>query len=208
MVPRRRFLLVLFASALAVANPGYAASVAKTYSYYTIGGETLDELEEQLLTQGPQVSATGRKHPGATQMEFTTRLGYAETERDCKIVKAEVELSARIILPRWRRPAAADQDVRMVWETLSADISRHEESHVVIAKNHARELEQALLAIRPRETCALVAAEVQETTARILKKHDEAQMRFDRIELIGFERRFLRLMENRMQWMETDAPPR
>lgn len=196
-------MLLSISGALAGASlSAHAATISRTYSYYAIDGRTLDEVQEQFTTRGPHVGSSGRRHPGATQMEFTTRLGYAEGERNCRVAKATVGVEAKIILPRWSRRSAAGADVRLIWDTLAADIKRHEESHTVIARTHARQLEQALQAISPRQTCALAAAEVQAVTDRILKKHDEAQARFDRIELVNFERRILRLMEYRMQRIE------
>ena len=70
--------ILLAAACLSAALPAPAESLAKTYSYFSVGGTTLDEIEEQLNRRGPQVKSTGRRHPGATQMQFTTRLGYAE----------------------------------------------------------------------------------------------------------------------------------
>ena len=44
----------------------------------------------------------------------------------------------------------------LVWDTLASDIKRHEESHVSIAKAHAREMEQAVLALPRGASCAAV----------------------------------------------------
>ena len=93
--------------AVCAALPADAASISRTYSYYAVDGRTLDELQEQLSSRGPHVGSTGRRHPGATQMEFTTRLGYAEGDRNCRITKATVAVEAKIILPRWRKRASA-----------------------------------------------------------------------------------------------------
>lgn len=190
---------LLVACIALVGIPAQAASVSKTYSYFAIGGTTLDELQQELTTRGPRVGAGGQRHPGATQMEFTTRLGYEQGRRNCRIAKAAVTVKAKIILPRWRKRSGAEQDVRLVWDTLSADIKRHEESHVSIARSHARELEQALLKLWPRKTCHDLAAKAQATTAAILKKHDEEQERFDRIENKNFEDRIVRLMRYRIE---------
>lgn len=186
---------------LGLAGPGSATTVSKTYSYFSVGGVTLDEIEAELARHGPQVKSTGQRHPGATQMEFTTRLGYAETPKNCKIVKANVSLKARVILPKWRRPARADPDVRLVWDTLASDIRRHEESHVVIARNHARELEQALLKVGKQKTCKIASEKAEALQHRILQKHDRAQEEFDRVETINFEKRMTRLMQDRVEQM-------
>ena len=172
-----------------LASPAGAATVAKTYSYFWIGGSTLEEIQRQLDVRRPKVKTTGHRHPGATQMEFAGRVAYAPTGDSCKVAKAAVTVKARIILPRWRRPGRAEADVALIWDTLASDIKRHEESHVVIAKNHARELEQALLAIGKQPDCKTAQARAKDVSQKILARHDRAQVEFDRVEGINFERR-------------------
>ena len=45
------------------------------------------------------------------------------------------------------------------------------------------------------------------TTARVLAAHDKAQDDFDRIEGINFERRLMRLMDYRMERIESGKIP-
>jgi predicted secreted Zn-dependent protease len=115
---------------------------------------------------------------------------------------ATVRINAKVILPKWHAGRKASSDARFVWGSLSADMKRHEESHVIIAKNHARELENALRGIGRQKTCKIASARAAKLTKTILDKHDREQVRFDRIESAGFERRLLRLMENRMRRMQ------
>ena len=179
--------------------PSTAASLSKTYSYFTISGTTLDQIEAELQSRGPQVKSTGRRHPGATRMEFTTKLGYASNRGYCRVAEAHVSVKARVILPRWRQRGKADEDVRLVWDTLSSDIKRHEEGHVVIAKNYAAEIEQKLKALDRQKTCEIAAQKAQLIADKILDKHDKAQEQFDRVEGINFENRLLRLLRYRME---------
>ena len=199
----------LIAALLSVAlvSPATAANVAKTYSYFSIGGSTLDAIQKELDIRGPQVKTTGHRHPGATQMEFVSRVSYQKGPNGCSITAATVTVKAKIILPRWRRPRSADQDVRLVWDTLSSDIKRHEESHVIIAKNHARMLEQALLAIPRQADCKAAQAKAAEATQKVLAKHDRAQVEFDRVEGINFERRILGLLRYRLQRIASGQLP-
>lgn len=190
-----------------MALPAAAASLSKTYSYFSIGGNTLDEIESQLASRGPHVSTSNRRHPGATQMEFTTRLSYSQKPGSCKIVSAHVLVKAKLILPKWQRSRKAEQDVRLIWDTLAADIKRHEESHVVIAKNHAREMEQALKAMRAQPDCAIAAAKAKDVTAKILARHDRAQMEFDRVEGKNFESRIMRLLNYRLEQIKAGRLP-
>jgi predicted secreted Zn-dependent protease len=187
--------------------PAASANVVKSYAYFSIGGSTLDEIEKQLAVRGPQVQSTGHRHPGATRMEFNSRVKYAEKGGRCAIVSAKVTVKVKIILPRWNQRSRSDEDVRLVWDTLNADIRRHEESHVIIAKNHARELEDALEAIGRQKDCATARAKASRTTDRILAKHDAAQARFDKVEGINFESRIMRLLKYRIERIESGRLP-
>ncbi|OBQ85768.1 MULTISPECIES: DUF922 domain-containing protein [unclassified Mesorhizobium] len=189
------------------ATPAATANLVKTYSYFSVGGRTLDDIEKQLTKNGPEVKSTGSRHPGATQMAFTTRVSYAQTANSCRIANAQVTVKVKVILPEWRRPRKADPQVRLFWDTLSADIKRHEERHVEIAKNHARELEDALKATYPQRTCEAAKAQAAQISAAILAKHDRAQVQFDRVESVNFESRIIRLLRYRMQRTQSGRLP-
>lgn len=190
-----------------MALPAGAANLVKTYSYFAIGGRTLDDIETQLSKHGPQVKSTGSRHPGATQMAFTTRVSYAESSGSCRIADAIVTVKVKVILPEWRRSRKADADVKLFWDTLSADIKRHEERHVEIAKNHARQLEDALKASYPQRSCAEAKARAAQITAAELARHDQDQVRFDRVESVNFESRILRLLRYRIERIESGQLP-
>lgn len=194
--------LIALALTLAGACSASAASVYRTYSYFPIRGKTLPEIQKQLETQGPDVGVEGERHPGATRMRFVTKLTYGQAHGRCRIVKARVDVKARVILPSWRDRRHSDRGVRIIWDTLSKDIKRHEDSHLSIAKNHARDLENALTALPASRQCATLAARVTTTTQRIMASHDADQARFDRIESVNFESRLLHLLEYRLEQID------
>ena len=185
-----------------LAFPALAASIERTYSYFSIGGTTLEEIERELERRGPKLDSTGTTHPGATRMQFTTNVTYGQTGNRCSVVNARVTVKATVILPRWRRPRAADDDTRFIWDTLSADIKRHEDTHVRIARSHALELERELKQIRNHFSCEAAQARGEAKTAEILEKHDREQAAFDRVEGANFERRLLRLIDTRLDRIE------
>lgn len=193
--------------ALAFGGSAAASSVERSYSYFTIGGSTLAEIEEELNRRGPLVGTTDRRHPGATRMQFATRVSYGESNGRCSVIDATVQLNANMILPRWRVARDAGMETRVIWDTLAADIRRHEEAHVVIARNHARELEKALKAVRNERDCAAAEERVERIRSDVLRRHDEAQIEFDRIEAVNFERRMLRLLDYRLERMEDGRLP-
>lgn len=181
------------------ACPASAATVAKSYSYFTVRGSTYEQIQDDLTKRGPHVNGTGTRHPGATRMAFSTRIGYAQESSGCRIASAAVTVKVEVILPKWRPRKKAEPDVRLFWNTLFADIKRHEEHHVDIAKAHARELEKKLKAVGRQKTCEAAQTKAKAVTEGVLASHDKAQMHFDRVETINFESRILRLLRYRIE---------
>lgn len=201
---KRLTLSILFPSAwlLITASSAQAASLSKSYSYFSVDGITVEEIERELKRRGPQVSSSNMRHPGATRMEFKTRISYGQSHGRCIITKAIVTVDAKMFLPRWTQRKRASPDTRLIWDTLAADIKRHEESHVVIAMNHARELEKSLQALSSQRSCDAAQEKAEQISAQILATHDIEQDRFDRIEGKNFESRFLRLLQYRPERIE------
>lgn len=184
-----------------------AASVFRSYSYFSVTGTTIGEIEADLQERGPELASTGTRHPGATRMEFKTRIGYQESGARCSVSQADVTIAAEVFLPRWRDRNKAQIDTILVWDTLSADIKRHEEGHVVIARTYALRMEAALLEIRNAASCDDAAARAEGTSRRLLADHDAEQARYDTIESINFESRMMRLLEYRLQQIEAGRQP-
>jgi predicted secreted Zn-dependent protease len=193
---------ILLALTSSMAFKADAASLSKTYSHYAVGGATLEEIEAELARRGPKIGQSGARHPGATEIEFKTRVNYGERNGRCGVHDAYVSVRAKVILPRWKRNPRADPDTVLIWDTLAADIKRHEEYHVDVARNHARELENALKSIHGRNGCERAQDAVKSVTAEILGAHDRAQERFDRVESINFEDRLQRLIRYRIERLE------
>lgn len=180
-----------------------AATLTRSYSYYTIRGTSLDAIEQQLQSQGPRIDNSRERHPGATTMEFTTRVRYREGDGRCSIDDVQVRVHAKVVLPRWRDRHKAGRSLRLIWDTLSSDIKRHEESHISIAKAHAQMLEAGLRLLPRMRSCDALAAAVNKETQRILALHDAEQNEFDRIEYINFESRMERLLDYRLEQIES-----
>jgi len=168
--------------------------ITKTYSYFSISGSTGAELERELSLRGPMLAHTGTRHPGATRIKLGGSVSYESFEGRCRVIKAMVKLETHLTLPRWKSRASASKDTRLVWDTLSADIKRHEERHAEIARQHARKMEKALEGLRPEKNCAKMEVRVNATTKSIIDKHAADQARFDRVEAASFERRMLRML--------------
>lgn len=181
--------------------------VHKSISYFSIGGKTAGDLDRELQKRGPLLNSTGARHPGATRIRFGGDVTYVQGDGRCKVGNARVTVTTKIFLPRWKHRSSAGHNLALLWDTLSADIRRHEERHAEIARTHARDMEKALLALPPARTCALLQQKVSEISTARVESHDRDQARFDRIEAANFENRMIRLLKARMSAQDREKTP-
>lgn len=196
-----RRLSVLTAAAALLFGFSHGASaetiVRKSISYFQIGGTTAEDLDRELERRGPETRTSGSRHPGATQIKFGGELTYVHSAGECRIGETNVTLTTRLILPSWKNRKKAHGDLALIWDALSSDIKRHEERHAEIARQYARQLEKALKRLRPQRNCEVMQAKVAEATDKVITAHDKAQMDFDRVEAVNFEKRMIRILEYR-----------
>ncbi len=59
-------------AALSFPGPAFSDTIVrKTYSYFfSIGGKTAADLDQQLSKHGPLTRNTGARHPGATEIKI------------------------------------------------------------------------------------------------------------------------------------------
>lgn len=171
----------------------------KTYSYFTIGGKTAADLDRELSQRGPITKSTGFRHPGATEIKFGGELTYVEKDGKCGVGTVKVTLHTKILLPRWSNRRRTNADLALIWDTLSADIKRHEERHAEIARGYARDLDRQLRALRPQSDCETMQTMVAQVSQNVMDAHDKDQVRFDMVESKNFDARMTRLLKHRIQ---------
>ncbi|CAK7256445.1 DUF922 domain-containing Zn-dependent protease [Shinella sp. YE25] len=193
-------LMALAALACLAVPPARAETItSKSFAYFSVGGRTAAELDEELSKRGPVMKRSGSRHPGATRIKWGGSVTYVRRGSRCAVGEARVTLSTEIILPRWKNRKRATPSLALIWDTLSSDIKRHEERHAEIARTHARNLERTLKTLRPEADCERMQARVDRATADAVSKHDADQARFDRIESKNFNDRMMRLLVHRLK---------
>lgn len=163
-------------------NPAQAGTIRQTTRFFAVRGTTLAELDRDLNRSGPYVSETGMHHPGATEVRFNGTVTYKPVAGGCAVDKTNVGLNLEIMLPKWHRPRRVAAQTVIVWNTLAADIKRHELQHAAIARGYLKRMEMALRNLGRERNCAAMEARVNQVTDRYLSAHQRAQIAFDRVE--------------------------
>ena len=202
----RKQVLALSVALAIIAPQAEAASIFRQFSYYTVNGKTAADLDKALSRSGPYLKKTGQHHPGAAEIRFDAKVRYGrEQGKACKVQDVYVNVHAKVSLPRWKQRRKASPELALIWDTLYQDIRRHEESHIVIARSHASQMEREIRGLLSRKDCATLRTDIDRVTTRIMKAHDKAQQRFDKVETVNFESRFERLLTYRLERM-SDQP--
>lgn len=199
LYPSTPILVALMVTGMIIPTAASAEALSLSYSYFTIGGATPMEIEAEMGRLGPEIKGSTYRHAGATRMEFSSRIGYRKSADSCRIVSTQVSIKAKVILPRWKRPRGADAAARLFWDVLSADIVRHEESHLVIARNHARNLERQLKRLPLQRNCDKLAEQAEALKEKIMAAHDREQQRFDLIEGRTLEKRLVAKLKRHLE---------
>lgn len=194
-----RLMALAVAACLCVQPAGAETITSKTFAYFSVGGRTAAELDEELSKRGPMMKHNGSRHPGATKIKWGGSVTYVRRGNRCAVGEAKVTLSTQIILPRWKNRKRTTASLALIWDTLASDIKRHEERHAEIARTHARALERTLKTLRPEADCERMQARVDRATADAVSKHDADQARFDRVESKNFNDRMMRLLTHRLK---------
>ncbi len=193
------FSITLTGLLLLAVSDANAASVTRKYRYFPVYGKTAEQLDKSLAKNGPKLNNGGESHPGSTKLAFDARVKYKSDGKYCRVSDVQAHVRATINLPSWQSRRRAAPDTILVWDTLVKDIRRHEESHIVIARAHASELERRVRSMRYERDCATLRANVDKITNDIFASHDREQQRFDRVETVNFETRFERLLTQNLE---------
>jgi predicted secreted Zn-dependent protease len=201
MTPQSRILSAVLSGVIFLSVPQLASAetvISKSFSYFKVGGKTAEDLDRELSRHGPMTKSTGARHPGATEIKFGGEITYVEKGSLCAVGTVKVTLHTKILLPQWTNRRRTTANLALIWDTLSADIKRHEERHAEISRGYARSLDKQLQSLRPQKTCEQMQALVTRTTQSAMDEHDKDQLRFDMVESKNFDSRMTRLLKNRI----------
>ncbi|MBW8639516.1 DUF922 domain-containing Zn-dependent protease [Hoeflea sp. WL0058] len=165
--------------ALRVAVIALAAALSACQSveteYYDAGGTTVEQAFRSVGRHGPDRGRAIGQTEVAMSMDFWT----LESDTDCRIVKAEVNLELKVILPRWTELDKTDAANRANLKNLAKYVKDHEHTHVQIAKRFQRQIQRDVNRIPPAKTCKIVENEARKVFRQGMRVHDSAQIQFD-----------------------------
>ena len=154
----RRWLLPLLLGPLLLATGPVSAEprLQNRVESFDVSGATVDTIRASLNRH--------RQH-SANRVEW--HFNWESTPGQCRITEVRTEVSVTLhqprLLPDPQRPASVQQQ----WDAYLLALQAHQEGHVELALNSAREIERAIMALPPASSCEQLQASANATGRRL-----------------------------------------
>lgn len=183
--PRVSALIIAFA-ALATGSPQAAVAepiLKQTNTTYDIRGSNIRELKAAMRAHGPSsVGSNSAEHNtiivGQTATSISWTYQYIKERNGCFPNNVTVTLVARVLLPLWNDKLHATYALQDEWDRYRLEVERHEQRHVEIAYEGARNLERGIKTARA-DKCEDLKAVIRTITDSHLEQTRQKQHEFD-----------------------------
>lgn len=146
--------------------------------YYRISGNSTADLDAEIKRKGPKING-GSHAVAVARIKMLPRITFEKIAGGCRVENAKVAVDARVTLPQWTGRDSADPKLAKAWDNIDRYTRLHEATHVKIAFNYAKRIEEEVIAQPVMESCSRVRATTKAIVDRNLKEHDAAQLKYD-----------------------------
>ncbi len=177
---RMKIFKLLFCSAAAIlgACTPVGERTQLSVAYYSISGESFDELDQQIALHGPTIKGIGRAL-AATNVRMVPDFRFQQSGATCKVTSARVSVKAHVTLPRLASQESLRAELASAWGNLERYAVLHEWVHVAIADSHAVAAEKAILALPLEADCASLRQSAIAQFRVLMAVHEGDQLEFD-----------------------------
>jgi len=169
---------LLGAISLLVACTSVGERTVVSVGYYTVTGDTFNEVDQQIKIHGPEVTGVG-KALASTDLRMLPQIKYELVNGACRVSNARINVKARVTLPRHSNVNSLKSELAQAWNSLEEYARVHEAVHLAIADRYAVEMEEAINRLQPQSDCVEMRERVQQTFSRLFEEHHREQLQFD-----------------------------
>jgi predicted secreted Zn-dependent protease len=147
-------------------------------SYYYVDGRSAAVLAAQIDQSGP-TATDGKRYAGRTKWDVQWKFNYEQQGVTCSMKGAAVAVGIAQAMPRWRGEAKGAAALRARWVQFFEALKRHEDGHKEHGLKAGKEIETALLAVKPAGNCEDLGKAANATAQRILEKYQKLDKDYD-----------------------------
>jgi len=176
-----RKIMFVWALALSLlAAPVAAEPLARVHtSYYYIDGPSAAVLAAQLDQIGP-VGSDGKHYAGRTRWDIQWKFKHQQQGITCSLKDVVVAVGISRTLPKWRGEDKGAPSLKAHWSRFIDALQRHEEGHKEHGLMAGRQIEAAVLAVKPASNCEDLEAAANAAAQAIVAKFQALDEEYDR----------------------------
>lgn len=172
------FACVVLASMAAVPAAGEPLVRMHT-SYYYIDGPSATVLAAQLDQNGP-VGTGGSHFAGRTRWDIQWKFRHELKGTACSMKDVAVAVSVAQTMPRWRGEDKGAAGLKTLWTKFIDSLKRHEDGHKEHGLKAGKEIEAAVLAVKPAGNCEALELAANTAAQTIVMKYQALDEEYDR----------------------------
>lgn len=147
--------------------------------YYTVTGSTAEDLWTDVMTKSP-VEHNGKKHVAYTRWQVNWQFWWHNHGSACEINKVKTRLDITYTLPRLEPASTMPDTVTARWEDYYAALFEHEQGHKDLGVQAANEVENRILAMGPRDSCAQLELDANTIGKQVIDRYSLIEKEYDR----------------------------
>ncbi len=171
---------ILFVLAVLISMPVAGEPLVRLHtSYYYIDGPSATVLAAQLDQNGP-VGADGSHYAGRTRWDIQWKFRRQQQGTACSMKDVAVAVGIAQTLPRWRGEDKGAPGLKVVWAKFLGALQRHEDGHKQHGLKAGRQIEAAVLAVKPASNCEDLEMAANAAAQAIVAKFQGLDEEYDR----------------------------
>jgi len=169
-----------FVSEENVLHDSSSGEVPVSIIYYDVEGNTVQQLQNSIAGHDWGVVPAHGTGTARVVWDYDVSHRLREEAGSCRYV--EVKLNGSIVeeLPRWQAPAGADSALVARWNTFITNLETHEQEHVDLGLQAAKEIHDTLINFPPQPTCDELTAKGDARTDEIYDKYEQRNIEYDK----------------------------
>lgn len=177
----RKFAVFCLAATISVWTVSLAAEpLVRTYtSYYYVDGTSAAVLSAQIDQNGP-AGSDGKRFAGETKWDIQWKFKHEQQGVTCAMKKVAVVVGIAQTMPKWRGEAKGTAALKTRWRNFGEALTRHEDRHKKHGLDAGREIEAALLAVRPARNCEELGRTANAAAEGVERKYRQLDQEYDR----------------------------
>ena len=153
--------------------------VSRQHTYYSVDGLTAPQIRNALERSTP-VRHDGNLFDAYTRWDVQWRFNWTfDGKGVCRITTVSTTVRIHQTLPRLQANRERPPDVTKHWNRYLTALTAHEEGHIALAIDAAREIERQLAQLPERPSCKQLESDANDRARQIISRYTRLEDQFD-----------------------------